>query len=92
MFFPLKLQIVKSFTNDFSYTYKGFCFARGLSRCGFQDLVAVTLFGEIVERYLSFVALLLDVIQNSGELIGRHEPREHGFWLARRVQKDERRI
>ena len=63
-----------------------------LSRCGVQDLVAVTLFGEIVERYLSFVAFLLDVIQNSGELFRRHEPGEHGYWLARRVQKDERRV
>lgn len=61
-----------------------------LSRCGVQDLVAVTPFAEIVERYLSFVAFLLDVIQNSGELIGRHEPGEHGYWRARRVQKDER--
>ena len=92
MFFSLKLQIVKSFTNDFSHTYKGFCFTSGGSRCGVQDLVTVTPFGEIVERYLSFVALLLDVIQNSGELIGRHEPGEHGYWLARRVQKDERRV
>ena len=71
---------------------KGSVLQGGLSRCGFQDLVAVTLFGEIVERYLSFVAFLLDVIQNSGELIGRHEPGEHGYWLTRRVQKDERRV
>ena len=64
----------------------------GLGRTGVQDLVTVTPSGEIVERYLSLVALLLDVIQNSGELVGRHEPGEHGYWLARRVQKDERRV
>ena len=71
---------------------KGSVLRERLRRCGVQDLVTVALFGEIVERYLSFVAFLLDVIQNSGELIGRHEPREHGYWLARRVQKDERRV
>ena len=71
---------------------KGSVLQGGLCRCGVQDLVAVTPFAEIVERYLSFVAFLLDVIQNSGELIGRHESGEHGYWLARRVQKDERRV
>ena len=71
---------------------KGSVLQGELSRCGVRDLVTVTPFGEIVERYLSFVTLLLDVIQNSGELLGRHEPGEHGYWLARRVQKDERRV
>ena len=61
---------------------KGSVLKGGLSLCGVQDLVTVALFGEIVERYLSFVALLLDVIQNSGELFRRHEPGEHGYWLA----------
>jgi hypothetical protein len=61
---------------------KGSVLQGRLRRCGVQDLVAVALFGEIVERYLSFVALLLDVIQNSGELFRRHEPGEHGYWLA----------
>ena len=64
---------------------KGSVLQGGLGRTGVQDLVTVTPSGEIVERYLSFVALLLDVIQNSGELVGRHEPGEHGYWLARRV-------
>ena len=54
----------------------------GLSQCWVQDLVTVTPFGEIVKRYLSFVALLLDVVQNSRELFRRHEPGEHGYWLA----------
>jgi hypothetical protein len=45
-------------------------------------LLAVTFLSEVVERYLSFVALFKDVIQNSGELLGRHEPGEHGYWLA----------
>ena len=61
---------------------KGSVLQGGLRRCGVQDLVTVALFGEIVERYLSFVALLLDVIQNSRELFRRHEPGEHGYWLA----------
>ena len=61
---------------------KGSVLQGRLRRCGVQDLVTVALFGEIVERYLSFVALLLDVIQNSGELFRRHEPGEHGYWLA----------
>jgi hypothetical protein len=52
-------------------------------------LVTVPFLGEIVERYLSFVAFLLDVIQNSRELIGRHEPGEHGYWLASRLEKDK---
>ena len=61
---------------------KGSVLHGGLSRCGVQDLVTVTALGEIGERYLSFVALLLDVIQNSRELLGRYEPGEHGYWLA----------
>ena len=61
---------------------KGSVLQGGLSRCGVEGLVTITPFGEIVERYLSFVALLLDVIQNSGELFRRHEPGEHGYWLA----------
>ena len=61
---------------------KGSVLQGGLSRCGIQDLVTVAPFGEIGERYLSFVALLLDVIQNSRELLRRHEPGEHGYWLA----------
>ena len=61
---------------------KGSVLQGGLSRCGVQDLVTVTPFGEIVEGYLGFVTLLLDVIQNSRELLRRHEPGEHGYWLA----------
>ena len=61
---------------------KGSVLQGGLSQCGVQDLVTVTPFGEIVERYLGFVTLLLDVIQNSRELLRRHEPGEHGYWLA----------
>lgn len=34
----------------------------------------------------------MDVIQNDRELIGRHEPGEHGYGLAFRVQEDERRV
>ncbi len=61
---------------------KGSVLHGGLSKCGVQDLVTGTPFGKIVERYLGFVTLLLDVIQNSGELVRRHEPGEHGYWLA----------
>ena len=61
---------------------KGSVLQGGLSRDWGQDLVTVTPLGEIVERYLSFIALLLDVIQNSRELLRRHEPGEHSYWLA----------
>jgi hypothetical protein len=47
-----------------------------------NDLITVTPLGEIVKRDLSFVALLLDVIQNSRELVRRHESGEHCYWLA----------
>ena len=57
-----------------------------------NGLVAVTFFGEFVERYLGFVAFLLDVIQNDRELIRRHEPGEHGYGVAFRVQEDERGV
>lgn len=73
--FSLKLQIVNSFTNGFSFTSKG--------------LVTVTLFGEIAEGYLRLVTFLLDVIQDRHELTSRYETGEHCYGLASRIEKDK---
>ena len=67
----------------------GFVLQGGLNRCRDQGLVAVAPLGEIVERYLGFIALLLDVAQHSCELIGRHEPGKHCYGLPSRIEKDE---
>ena len=55
-----------------------------------SNLITAPFFGEFTERDLSFVALLIDVIQDRHELMGRDKAGEHSYVLSLGVQEDER--
>jgi hypothetical protein len=55
-----------------------------------NNLITAPFFGEFAERDLSFVALLIDVIQDRHELMGREKTGEHSYGPSLRVQEDER--
>jgi len=55
-----------------------------------DDLITAPFLAEFAERDLSFVALLIDVIQDRDELMGRDKTGEHSYGLSLGIQEDER--